>query len=117
MARYDEFEIDQGADFAMEIHLENQDGTIKDLSNYNVEAKIKRTYTSDSDNTFVFNSIIPQPETDGIITLELTNEQTDAMKRGRYVFDVEISFIDEDNNTIVERVLEGIMNVKPSVTR
>jgi hypothetical protein len=117
MAKYDEFEIDQGADFAMEIHLEEQDGTVKDLSNYFVEAKVKRTYNSDSDNTFNFNAIIAEPETDGIITLELNNQQTDTMKKGRYVFDVEISFIDSDNNTIIERVLEGVMNVKPSATR
>lgn len=117
MSTYDEFDLNQGADFAMELHLEEQDGSVKDLTGYSVNSMAKRTYTSDSDNTFIFNSIIVEPETDGIITLELTNEQTDAMKKGNYVFDVEISFVDSDNNTIIERVLEGILNVKPSVTR
>ena len=117
MSKYEEFSIDQGSDFAMELHLEEPDGSIKDLNGYSVNAMAKRTYTSDSDNTFIFHSIIAEPETDGIITLQLTNEQTDSMKKGRYVFDVEISFDDSDGNTIIERVLEGTLNVKPSVTR
>lgn len=117
MSKYEEFAIDQGSDFAMELHLEEHDGSVKDLTGYSVSAMAKRTYTSDVDNTFVFNAIIAAPETDGIVTLALTNEQTDLMKKGRYVFDVEISFVDDENNTIIERILEGILNVKPSVTR
>ena len=57
------------------------------------------------------------PSTSGTCTLSLTNSQTDALKPGKYVYDVEISFVDSDNNTIVERILEGRIQVTPSVTK
>jgi hypothetical protein len=52
-----------------------------------------------------------------VTTIALTNTQTDALKPGRYVYDVEISFVDSDGDTIIERVLEGKIEVTPSVTR
>ena len=117
MAQYEEFTIDQGADVAVEIHLVNTDNSKKDLTDYTVAAKLKKNYNSDSDDTTSFTSIIADPGTDGVVTLSLTNSQTDALKAGRYVYDVEISFLDSDSNPIVERVLEGRVQVTPSVTR
>jgi len=99
MAQYEEITIDQGADVALELFLVNQDGSTKDLTNHSAFAKMKN------------------PSTDGIATISLTNIQTDALKTGRYVYDVEISFVDSDGDNIVERVLEGIIEVTPSVTR
>ena len=117
MAAYEEFTVDQGADLAVELHLVNADGSAKDLTNYSVAAKLKKNYNSDSDETTDFNAIVVTPPDDGIVTLSLTNTQTDALSKGRYVYDVEISFIDSDDNTIIERVLEGRVQVTPSVTR
>ena len=117
MAAYEEFNIDQGADLAVELHLINADGSVKNLTSHSVAAKLKKNYNSDSDETTDFNAIIVNPSTDGIITLSLTNTQTDALSKGRYVFDVEISFTDSDDNIIIERVLEGRAQVAPSVTR
>jgi len=117
MAQYEEIEIDQGADVAIELHLVNKDGSAKNLTGYNVNAKMKRTYNSDSDNTHSFFAIVANPADAGVVTLTLTNTETDALKPGRYVYDVELSFNDSDSNTIIERVLEGHIEVTPSVTR
>ena len=117
MAQYEDLEIDQGTDIAIQIELDTADGTNKDLSNHSVAAKMKRGYNSDSANTQDFNAIINSPPTDGIVTLSLTNAETNALQVGRYLYDVEISFTDSDSNTIMERVLEGSIRVKPSVTR
>lgn len=117
MAQYEEFTIDQGADVALEIHLVDKDGNKKDLTSYSAAAKMKKTYNSDSDDTTSFTAIIAAPTTAGIVTLSLTNTQTDSLKAGRYVYDVEISYADSDENTIIERVLEGRIQVTPSATR
>ena len=117
MAQYEDLEIDQGTDVTVELHLTQKDGSVKDLTNHSVSAKMKKTYNSDSDNTTVFTANVADPATDGVITLSLTNTQTDALKAGRYVYDVELSFVDSDENTIIERVLEGQIEVTPSVTR
>ena len=117
MATYEEFTIDQGADVAIELHLQNVDGSKKNLANYQVAAKLKKNYNSDSAETTDFTSIVADPASDGVVTLSLTNTQTDALGKGRYVYDVELSYLDSDANTIVERVLEGRIQVTPSVTR
>lgn len=119
MAYYEDLTIDQGTDVAVEIYLiDREKSGPKDLTGYSVEAKMKKNYQSDSSDTVVFSSIIVEPPTDGIITLSLTNLQTDLLHtKRRYVYDVEISFQDSDDNTIVERVIEGKINVTPSVTR
>lgn len=116
MAQYEELSIDKGTDITLQLELEDTSGNPKNLTNYTVAGKIKKTYnTKDSDAT-VFTTEIQAPQDDGIVNLTLTNAQTDALKAGRYVYDVEISFIDSDANTVVERVLEGTIQVTPSVT-
>jgi len=118
VAYYEDLVIDQGADVAVEIHLTNTNGSKKSLDEHSVAAKLKRSYSSDSDETWNFTAIVVEPPADGIITLGLTNDQTNQLNpKKRYVYDVELSFVDSDGNTIVERILEGQINVTPSVTR
>jgi hypothetical protein len=117
MAQYEEFTIDQGTDVAIELHLTNLDGSKKDLDAHTVFAKMKKTYNSDSSDSLTFNTLVSDPATDGIITLSLTNIQTDTLKKGTYVYDVELTYQDSAAKNIIERVLEGKIFVTPSVTR
>lgn len=116
MATYEDFTIDQGSDLALQIELVNPDGSKKDLTGYSVAAKMKKTYRSAE--SIDFAAVIPDPSLEGVVTLSLTNMQTDSLRtRGRYVYDVELSHFDSDGNQIIERVLEGKIKVNPSVTR
>tara|TARA_Y100000385_G_scaffold250028_1_gene271817 strand:- start:192 stop:551 length:360 start_codon:yes stop_codon:yes gene_type:complete len=119
MADYEDFTIDQGADVAIELHLQEQDGSKKDLTGHSALAKMKRSYNStDSDEITSFTTVVSSPATDGILTLALTNSQTDSLNsRLRYVYDVELSYQDSNSQTIIERILEGKIKVSPSVTR
>jgi len=118
MAHYQDIQIDQGQDIAIQVELINRDGTPKDLTGHSVAAMIKKSYNADSADSLTFSSIVSAPATDGIVVLALTNQQTDALQaRRNYVYDVEISFVDSDANTIIERVLEGRAYIHPSVTR
>jgi hypothetical protein len=116
MAQYEEFTIDQGADVAIELQLVDKNDAIKDITNHTITAKLKKNYNSTDSDTTDFTTIISNAP-GGITTLSLTNAQTDALKVGRYVYDVEMSFVDSDGETIVERILEGRMQVSPSVTK
>lgn len=117
MAQYEEFTVDQGADFAVQISLADRNGNTKNLVGYNAAAKLKRTYNSDSADTVNFGAVVANPGTRGLVVISLTNEQTDLLKPGRYVYDVELSHTDSAANTIIERILEGTVTVTPSVTR
>ena len=116
MAQYEEFTIDQGSDVAIEVHCIDGQGAAKNLSNYTPSAKMKKTYTSCDSDTTSFTAIVSDT-TGGVITLSLTNTQTDALSKGRYVYDVELSFLDSDSNTIVERIFEGRIQVTTAVTK
>lgn len=118
MAHYEDLQFDQGTDVAVEIHLVEVDGSVKDLTGYSAAAKMKKNYNSDSADTVDFTTIISSPASNGVVTLSLTNAQTDLLDaRRKYFYDVEISFLDSDSNTIIERVLEGKVYINPSVTR
>lgn len=112
MAQYEELTIDQGSTFKHRLALaipSNQSGF--DLSTHTLESHIRRSYTSPTTEAeFLVDS--PQPSA-GIIEMNLTDEQTAAMRPGRYVFDLTI----ESDTGVKFRVLEGIVTVTPSVTR
>lgn len=117
MARYEDLTIDQGSDVTIEVHLVDQNEAAKDLTGYTVTAKMAPNYAASADEKVTFTSVVSTPATGGVITLSLTNAQTEALNyKKRYVYDVEISFVDESSNTIVERVMEGLITVTPSVT-
>ena len=83
MAQYEDLEIDQGTDVAIQIELDTFAGTNKDLTNHSAQAKMKRGYNSDSANTQDFNTIINTPPSSGIITL--FNKYSDKRPSSRKV--------------------------------
>lgn len=116
MADYEEFEIAQGTDVTIELHLTNEDGTKKDLSSHTMVGTIKKNYSDSAGEATLFATLFATPNTSGIANLTLTNTQTAALSKGRHVYDVELNFIDSDGNTVTERILEGRINVTPSVS-
>lgn len=117
MALYEEFSITQGTDVTVDMYLCNIDGTAKNLAGYSVASQIRATVNTPDSAAITFDSVVSDPASEGIVTLMLSNTQTNTLTRPRYLFDVEISFQDSDGNTIIERVLEGIINVEPKITR
>lgn len=103
-----------GSDVALQLELVDTSGNPKNLTNYSAAAKMKRNYNSDSADTTDF-AVAIEP-TNGIVTLSLNNTQTDALRVGNYVYDAEISYVDSNGSTIIERILEGKIRVSPSVT-
>lgn len=123
MAYYEDLTIDQGTDVSIELHLINKDKSKKDLTDYSVTAWLKPNYAADSAEKIAFTGIVADPPTDGIVNLSLTNLQTDLLStKKRYVYDVELSFVSESDGLgnltyIIERILEGTLQVTPSVTK
>jgi hypothetical protein len=123
MAHYKDLTIDQGTDVSIELHLVNQDKSAKNLTGYSTAAKLAPNYNASDSDRISFDTQIASPATDGILTMSLTNLQTDTLQTKRkYVYDVEISFISDSDGMggdilTIERVLEGNLFVKPSVTK
>jgi hypothetical protein len=108
MATVNNIVIDQGTTFSFTFSLDNADGTNKDLTDYTVNAQIRKSYYTSTKVDFTTAKV----DATGEITLSLTAAETSTLKAGRYVYDIEIV---SSSETI--RVLEGIVTVTPEVTR
>ena len=111
MAVYSDLSIDQGSDFSADIVVEDATGTVGNLSGYTVAGQIRKTYSS---STKVDFTCTVTEATAGKISIALSNTQTNAMKAGRYVYDVEIT---KTSNSFKTRVIEGQVTVTPGVTQ
>ena len=117
MAFKENLVIDQGADGAIELHLVEKDGSKKDLTGHSAYGAIKESHQSADSDAIPFTTVIAAPANDGVLTLLLTNQQTRSLNpRLDYVYDVLLTYQDSDSNTIIERILEGSIEVTPSVT-
>jgi len=110
MAVYSNIVVDQGADYSAAIDVTDNDGDNLDLTGYTGAGQIRKTYSSSTAVDFTVS--VATPATSGILNISLTNAQTNAMKAGRYVYDIEIT----STAGIKTRVLEGQLEITPGVT-
>ena len=111
MAVYSNIVIDQGADYSASIDVTDSEGDTIDLSGYTAAGQIRKTYSSSTAVNFTVS--IASPASAGTLNIGLSNTQTNAMKAGRYVYDVEIT----NSGGVKTRVLEGQVEITPGVTQ
>lgn len=112
MASYVELYMDQGATFNTTINL--QDDTTNaniNVVGYTVRSQIRRSYYSANITANIVCTITDGPN--GAISMTVPASNTSNIRPGRYLFDLET----ETAAGVVVRVLEGIINVTPGVTR
>ena len=104
--------IDQGASFKAEIDVKDADGDALDLTGFTGAGQMRKTYSSSTKTDFSVE--FKNPRSSGTLSISLTAVQTNALKAGRYVYDVEIT---KTSDAEVTRVVEGQIDVTPGVTR
>lgn len=109
MAVYSNLTVDQGASFSANIDVTDSDGDALNLDGYSVAGQIRKTYSSTTAVDFT-TSIVNASA--GVVQISLSATQTNNMKAGRYVYDVEIN-----SGGTITRVVEGQVEVTPGVTR
>jgi hypothetical protein len=110
-AAYSNLYIEQGATYSTTITLDDVYGQLYDLSNYSAYSQIRKSYYS-SNATATFSTSINIGS--GSVTLNLDANTTANIAPGRYVYDAII--VDSVHN-VTTRILEGIIDVSPAVTR
>ena len=103
--------IDQGATFTADIDVTDADGNILVLTGYTAAGQMRKTYASSTATNFTASI---QSASNGTVRISLSAIQTNALKAGRYVYDVEIT---KTSTSEVTRVVEGQVEVTPGVTR
>jgi hypothetical protein len=111
MANLANLTIDQGTTFTANIFLETTTGSPWNLIGWSVRGQIRKSYNSD-DATATFTAT--SNGKGGKITISLTSVQTAAIKKGDYLYDIEIYQGDPET---VHRVVEGKIKVYPEVTK
>ena len=91
--------------------MTDSSGNTLDLTGYTAKGQVRRSYASTT--AVDITCTVRAPATSGILDISLSNAQTNAMKAGRYVYDVEIT----SSGGIKDRVLEGQLEVMPGVTQ
>jgi len=109
-AAYTNIYIEQGATFSTSITLDDVYGDTYNLRGYTANSQIRKSHYS-ANATATFQTDINSNT--GSITLILSAPTTANIPAGRYVYDTKIT--DQSNNVL--RILEGIAEVSPSVTR
>ena len=108
-AGYTELFLEQGATFNTTITLDDVSGAAMNLVNYTASSQMKKSYySSNSSATFTATT----GGINGTVTLTLTAAATANIYPGRYLYDVYVY-----NAASRVRVLEGIVNVTPQVTK
>ena len=110
-AGYSELFLEQGADFSMSIVLDDVAGESFNLTNFTASSQMRKSYYS-SNAAATFSVSTGNDASLGTIILSLDSANTANIYPGRYVYDVYVS----QANTRY-RVLEGIVNVTPQVTK
>jgi hypothetical protein len=110
LAAYSEIQVEQYATFSTTINVQDTTGAALNLFGYGVNSSIRRSYYSETSTDFdAFVSGIANGE----ITIAMSAANTANLTPGRSLYDVVIT----DTNGIKTRVVEGIVNVLPGVTR
>lgn len=117
--RYD-FVIEQGATFSRQVTWQNEDGSAVNLTGYTLSGSVRKK-TSDAKQLIDFTITVVNAAS-GIFTFSLTAAQTGALPAtyGQTsekellpcVYDIEAA-----SGSTVYRVLEGVANISPQVTR
>ena len=103
--------INSGSDFSQSFTLEGTNNSPFNLTDYEVDAQMRKW--SGSSTAINFSTSIIAPSTSGKISIGLTSGQTVDLKSGRYVYDILII----DPYGIKNRVIEGMVLVREGVTR
>jgi hypothetical protein len=109
-AGYQNLYLEQGTTFNTTITLDDVYQNAYNLSGYTAKSMMRYSYYA-ANATAVFSTSIDAAN--GIVGLSLSAANTANITPGRYVYDTII----KDVSGNVTRVLEGIVDVSPCVTR
>ena len=109
MATFIYLDIDQGADYSVDITIDDPNDVPMNLDGFDLYAQFSKNYDSCSRYDFI-TSILDASL--GKIRLQIAAGVTQYIKAGRYVFDV--LAVNGDGRM---RLAEGIVTVTPGVTR
>lgn len=101
--------VDQGTDWSVTVDVTDDDGNLIDLTGFSGASKYRKHYAS----TNAANIAVTINTTSSQVTLSLNAANTANVVPGRYRHDCELT----SPGGIISRLVEGIIEFTPSMTR
>ena len=101
--------VEQGTDFEITITVRNKNNVPLNLIGYSAFSEMKKHHSSTTSYPFTVTFIDRQ---NGRIALSMSHTATDALKEGRYVYDIILI----SPNNLRTRVIQGMVTVSPGVS-
>lgn len=112
MSAFVELFIDQGTNFNNVINItDDVTNAAVNIYGYTATSQMRRSYYSANISANITCTITDAAN--GELTMSMTAANTANIKAGRYVFDLKVV----DTNNTTSRILEGIVNITPQVTK
>ena len=119
MATVINFVLDAGSKFEGIATIQNEDGSLFDLTGFDTYCQMKKSFYSTNPNNIVtIETTVYGDPTLGNILLELDPAITQGLPTlmtNNWVYDVEVR--DPNDATITKRVIEGVITVNPNTTQ
>jgi len=96
--------IEKGTDFEASFNITNEDGSPLNLLGYTASCRFKKSYNAVS---FIQINVNFVSRPGGIISMVMTNGQTNALERRRYAYEIVIT----SPSGYKTRVVEGVATV------
>lgn len=113
MADITNFEIGQGELFRALVQLKNRSNNNVpiNITDYEFSGQVRENYTTDElAATFTITKL--SPPSSGSVFISLLPNETDGLYQRSYVYDIKIT-----SGSVVRRILEGGLTIRPAVTR
>jgi len=107
------FLIDQGSTFDAVVTVQNEDGTVFDLTNWTPYSQMRKHERSVGAINITV-AVLGDP-VNGEIQMELFPADTNPLRGGRFIYDVELHH--NTDLTRVKRAVQGIITLSPQSTK
>ena len=104
--------INTGTSFTQSFTLSGDNGSLLNLTNYDVKSQLRKHSQSTSYVNFITTAI--SPYSGGVIKISLTSNSTTDLKPGRYLYDI---ILTNNQNGEKTKVIEGSAIISKSITR
>ena len=112
MATISNLYIDAGSLFSVIVSVKDSNQNPMNLTGFTVASQIRKSYGSTT--AYNFNASV-YDALSGKIKLQLSSEQSSAIKPGRYLYDIEVSSVTIPGQKT--RVVEGLVIITPEITK
>ena len=104
-------DINAGSNWFADINILDSNGAARDVTGQTFQSYIRRHYKSINKEEITITVVNPVT---GNVTFELSAAQTSALKHGKYLYDIEMT---ETATGIVERIIQGVITIRPEITK